>query len=76
MYCEVILLDEIIINQVSQSEISELALCVLRRYQHLFPDWDIIFFSIPQSKEKTKHIRYSIDFLTKLLEYDMGARQN
>ena len=42
------------IEQADDFEINEIIQAVIRRYKLVFPDWEIIFLSLPVQSEKRK----------------------
>ena len=56
-----------ILNQIGQAddlEINEIIQAVIHRYNTVFPDWEVIFLSLPlQSKEREQLIEQSIEQL-------------
>ena len=55
------------IEQADDFEINEIIQAVIRRYKLVFPDWEIIFLSLPVQSEKRKLLLdQTIDQLKKL----------
>ena len=55
------------IEQADDFEINEIIQAVIRRYKLVFPDWEIIFLSLPvQSEERKLLLDQTIDQLKKL----------
>ena len=55
------------IEQADDFEINEIIQAVIRRYKMVFPDWEIIFLSLPvQSEERKLLLDQTIDQLKKL----------
>ena len=55
------------IEQADDFEINEIIQAVIRRYKMVFPDWEIIFLSLPVQSEKRKLLLdQTIDQLKKL----------
>ena len=55
------------IEQADDFEINDIIQAVIRRYNLVFPDWEIIFLSLPVQSEKRKLLLdQTIDQLKKL----------
>ena len=56
------------IEQADDFEINEIIQAVIRRYKLVFPDWEIIFLSLPVQSEKRKLLLdQTIDQLKKIV---------
>ena len=53
------------IEEADDCEISEIIRAVIRRYQRVFPDWEVVFYSLPKADEIQR--RASIDGLIDML---------
>lgn len=62
-------LDDVLtkIAQANDLEISEIIQAVIRRYSRVFPDWEVVFLSLPlQPDERKKLLEQTIAQLRKL----------
>ena len=50
--------------------IHDVVLAAIKRYQELFPDWDIFYCSIDRSRNRNKQIDLQISLLERLKEQD------
>lgn len=53
------------IEQADDFEINEIINAVIRRYQAVFPDWEVMFLSLPKNdpEERRKALQSIINFL-------------
>lgn len=51
------------VNHVTADEISVLSVLVLNRYRELFPEWEIVQFSINKNENYDQQIDHMIRFL-------------
>lgn len=55
------------IEQANDLEINDILDTVIRRYRQVYPDWDIVFLSLPTSnlEERRRILQQSIALFTK-----------
>jgi len=55
------------IEEADESRISEIIGAVIRRYNTLYPDWEVFFYSVPRknSEERRKAVDALLGFLEK-----------
>ena len=57
------------VNHVTADDISVLSVLVLNRYRELFPEWEIVQFSINKNENYDQQIDHMIRFLEGLRRY-------
>ena len=57
-----------LIDAVEQKDISVVFDAVLSRYKQLFPEWEMVFFTLDKTKNKNEQLDRIIDFLNHLKE--------
>ncbi len=63
------------IAKVEAEHIQEVLEAVIYRYEKLFPDWEVNFFSIPRSVDRNSHIDKVIRMLQSFKEQKTSAKQ-
>lgn len=60
------------IAQADDFEISQIIQAVVRRYRQVFPDWQVVFLSLPgtDQKARNKQLRETLMFLMNHQELD------
>ena len=54
------------IKQTKPEEISDLILAVQNRYNELFPDWELSFYTLERKKDKNEQLDAMIALMEKL----------
>lgn len=54
------------IGNASNEQIGNILDTAMKRYNELYPDWEINLFSIPKGKNKDEHIDNIVRMLTQL----------
>lgn len=57
------------IENFDDPQLNEIIQAVIRRYQTLFPDWDVMFLSLSRNpEERRKQLDLTVDFLNRHIQ--------
>ena len=56
------------IEQSTDTEINEILKAAIRRYEIRFPEWEVMFISIPKGEGRKEAVEQTVGFLEKYLK--------